>query len=175
MAHFQLSDEFVVDLTAAQDRLFGFIFKRTANRDQAREILQETNLVLCKKAEDYTQGTNFIAWAFRVAHFQILAYRKKTSREKLIFDDDLLAELEAVDTDARRSERDRRREALANCLLTLSEGHRKLLERRYFNSETVQDIAAEIDKSVNAVSKILHRTRNSLQKCVNTRLREADA
>ena len=175
MAHFQLSDEFVVDLTAAQERLFGFIFKRTANRDQAREILQETNLVLCRKAAGYTPGTNFIAWAFRVAHFQILAYRKTMSREKLVFDDELLAEMEAIDNEERNQVRDRRREALGLCLDSLSESHRKLMERRYFHAEAVQDIAAEVDKSVNAVSKILHRTRHSLMKCVSSRLKEAEA
>ena len=172
---FRLSDNFVVELTAAQDRLYAFLLKRTANHDQAREILQETNLVLCKKAGEFQEGTNFIAWAFRVAHFQIMAYRKRMSREKLVFDDDLLAEVEAVDNAARDEVREDRLLALRSCIGKLAKGHQQLLERRYFHSEAVQDIAAEIDKSVNAVSKILHRTRHSLLKCVTQRLREAQA
>ena len=41
---FRLTDEFVVALTESQDRLYGFLLKRTANHDQAREILHETSV-----------------------------------------------------------------------------------------------------------------------------------
>jgi hypothetical protein len=50
MTQVQSSDAFVVELTAAQDRLFGFILKRTANQGQAKEILQEANMGLFRKA-----------------------------------------------------------------------------------------------------------------------------
>ena len=47
------SEEFILELTEVQSRLFGFLFKRLADREQAREVLQRTNLVLCCKADDY--------------------------------------------------------------------------------------------------------------------------
>ena len=34
--------------------------------------------------------TNFNAWACRIAYFRVLNYRRKKSREKLVFDDDVL-------------------------------------------------------------------------------------
>lgn len=169
MAQYQLSDEFVVALTEAQPRLYGFILKRTANHDHAREILQEANLVMCRKANEYEPRSNFMAWAFRVAHFQIMAYRKKRVREKLVFDDELLAEIEALDVEERRSQRQRRRQALGQCLERLQSGQRTLIERRYFHGASVQDIAGEVNKTVNAVSKILHRIRQSLMRCVSQR------
>ena len=45
-----LSEEFILELTQVQQRLFCFLFKRLADREQARDVLQRTNLVLCRKA-----------------------------------------------------------------------------------------------------------------------------
>ena len=59
----ELSEEFILELTQSQQRLFGFLFKRLADREQAREVLQRTNLVLCRKADSFELGTNFKAWA----------------------------------------------------------------------------------------------------------------
>ena len=85
----ELSDEFILELTQAQQRLFGYIFRRVANRDQAMEVLQQTNLVLCRKADDFELGTNFAAWSSTVAHYQILSYRKSLSRDRLVFTDEV--------------------------------------------------------------------------------------
>ena len=49
----ELSGEFILELTEEQQRLFGFLYKWLADREQAREVLQRTNLVLCRKADDY--------------------------------------------------------------------------------------------------------------------------
>ena len=74
---FQLDEEFVSMLTEAQQRLYGFILKRLVDQDQSNEVLQLTNIVLCRKANDFEKGTNFMAWALTVANFQILSFRKK--------------------------------------------------------------------------------------------------
>jgi hypothetical protein len=36
----ELSEEFILELTQSQQRLLGFLFKRLADREQAREVLQ---------------------------------------------------------------------------------------------------------------------------------------
>ena len=76
----ELSDEFILELTQVQQRLLSYIYRRVANREQAQEVLQQTNLVLCRKADDFELGTNFNAWAFAVAHYQILSHRKNVAR-----------------------------------------------------------------------------------------------
>ena len=35
----ELSDEFILELTQVQQRLFGYIYRRVANREQAQEVL----------------------------------------------------------------------------------------------------------------------------------------
>ena len=67
-----------------QSALRGFILSLVADCSAAEDILQETNLVAWRKAADFESGSNFRAWAFRIAHFQILSYRQKVSRDRLV-------------------------------------------------------------------------------------------
>ena len=99
-----LSDEYILELTQCQQRLYGYIFRRVANRDQAMEVLQQTNLVLCRKADDFEPGTNFNAWAATVAHYQILSYRKTLARDRLVFTEDVLAAIDEGEPDNERRE-----------------------------------------------------------------------
>ena len=55
--------------------------------DQANEVLQETNLVLWRKSDEFQSGSDFKAWSFRVAHFQVMAFRQRQIRDRLVFDD----------------------------------------------------------------------------------------
>ena len=55
--------------------------------------MQETNAVLWRKAHEFKLGTNFGAWMLRVAYFQVMAHRRKITRDRLVFDDDFLADI----------------------------------------------------------------------------------
>ena len=54
----ELSEEFILELTQSQQRLFGFLFKRLADRD--REVLQRTNLVLGRKSKAALAADKFL-------------------------------------------------------------------------------------------------------------------
>ncbi len=72
--------DFEALLRAMQPRLYGFILKRLADRDQTLEVLQRTNLVIWQKATDYRPGTSFEAWTFTIARFQLMAWRKNLKK-----------------------------------------------------------------------------------------------
>lgn len=165
----ELSDDFSALLTESQPRIYGFIFKRVASHDLAKEILQDTNLVICKKADNYQPGTNFIAWVFRIAHFQILSHRQKANSRPILSDQtiDLLSE------ESKEEVFDDKISALNSCLKNLSEDNRKLIMKRYSGQFSVQQYAQESGKRENAVSKVLHKIRHSLSKCIRLKLAEA--
>lgn len=168
------SEAFVTQITACQSRLYAYILTLTGDREQAREVLQETNLVIWRKADEFTQGTNFIAWAFQIARFQTLAYRQKIARDRLVFDDELLTDIADIfDDDAAAF--DARQDALAHCIEQIAPDHRNLLNIRYRDGLPVKDIAQRLDKSANAVAKVLHRTRLALMKCIEQKTSRGDA
>lgn len=166
-----LSGEFVLELTNAQPRLYGFLLKRLVQREQAIEVLQNVNLTICSKSKEYQPNTDFMAWAFKIAHFQLMAFRKTHARDKLVFAPSLSSLIEDTDSSFAESQTQaERRSALKSCLSILSIEQQGLLAKRYTESVSVQAIAAELDKTPNAVSLLLHRIRLQLLNCINQKL-----
>ena len=167
----ELSEEFILELTEVQQRLFGFLFKRLADREQAREVLQLTNLVLCRKADNYELGTNFKAWAMTVANYEVMAYRKTQVRERLVFTDEVDAML-GPDDDGRSFAQSARVAQLNHCLKGMSSKNRELIEWRYQRERTIAQIAEEIGSTIGAVKVKLHRLRRQLLCCIQNRMQE---
>ena len=152
-------------------RLLGFLFKRLADREQAREVLQRTNLVLCRKADNYEAGTNFKAWAMTVANYEVMSYRKRQVRERLVFTDEVDAML-GPDSDGRSSAQSERGAHLNHCLQGMSSKNRELLEWRYQGDRTMENIAEEIGSTIGAVKVKLHRLRRQLLGCIQNRMQK---
>ena len=167
----ELSEEFILELTQVQQRLFGFLFKRLADREQAREVLQRTNLVLCRKADNYEPGTNFKAWAMTVANYEVMAYRKTQVRERLVFTDEVVALL-GPDDDGRSSAQSDRVAHLSHCLKGMSSKNRELLDWRYQGERTMDKIAEDVGSTIGAVKVKLHRLRRQLLGCIQNRMQE---
>jgi RNA polymerase sigma-70 factor, ECF subfamily len=163
------TSEFVQLLTGSQSRLYAYICSLTGRPATARDILQETNVVLWDKAHEYDASRPFLAWAFRIAHFQVLAHRKTCARSRLVFDEKLVAEM-AEELMTRDDEHDRRLEALGGCMDKLPRPKRELLDRRYLHNETVDQIAEGLYKAPNVVSACLYRIRRTLHECIESSL-----
>jgi RNA polymerase sigma-70 factor (ECF subfamily) len=166
-----LSEEFVMQLTQCQTRLYGFLFKRLADSEQAREVLQQTNLVLCRKAADFRSGTNFFAWAVTVARYQCMSYRTKQARNRLVFTDQvgLLIDQEEEEASPFITQC---LVHLRHCMQALSQDNRELLENRYDAGRSIEQISAALDRSVGSIKVKLHRLRRSLMNCIQGRLKE---
>ena len=65
-------EAFVQLMTEHQGRLYAYVLSLLGDPDQANDVLQETNLVLWRNAGEFQMGSNFRAWAFRIAHFQVM-------------------------------------------------------------------------------------------------------
>tara|TARA_Y100000588_G_C13924133_1_gene782815 strand:+ start:227 stop:742 length:516 start_codon:yes stop_codon:yes gene_type:complete len=167
----ELSEEFILELTQAQQRLFGFLFKRLADREQAREVLQRTNLVLCRKAENYELGTNFNAWSMTVANYEVLAYRKTQVRERLVFTDEVDAMI-GPEEDEKSLDQSDRLAQLSHCLKGMASKNRELLDWRYQGERSLEKIAEEIGSTIGAVKVKLHRLRRQLLDCIQNRMQE---
>ena len=166
----ELSDEFIMELTQVQQRLLSYIYRRVANREQAQEVLQQTNLVLCRKADDFELGTNFNAWAFAVAHYQILSHRRNIARDRLVFSDEVFS---VVDDRGEESLfHEERKRILRFCYGKLSQVNQELMKLRYQDGLSFQQVADELNKQISAVKVQVHRIRLNLKKCAQEQLKE---
>ena len=154
-----------------QPRLYGFILKRLADRDQTLEVLQRTNLIVCQKAADYRPGTSFEAWTFTIARFQLMAWRKNLTRNRLVFSDTVY---EQIDGQRERSEvdDDARVDALKDCVKQLSVDESKLLQQRYQEDMPLATIASTMNMSLDAIGMRLSRIRKKLGQCIQQKLQK---
>ncbi len=160
------SQNFADLLASHQPRLAAYIRSLTADAQASRDILQETNVTLLKKSRDFQPGTNFTAWSFRVAYFEVLTWRRGKGRERLHFNDELVESIAGAG-EKLTSSYDDRLDALTNCISHLPDRQREIIQRRYLNAESVQDIASDLGFKPNAASQLLHRARTNLLKCIN--------
>lgn len=164
-----LSADFVTRLMGSQGPLYAYIVSLMGGLDQANDVLQETNLKLCRKAAVYDAEQPFLRWAYVFARNEVMAWRTRLARSRLVFDDELVmkvAELfETVDGHA-----ERQLAALEGCVEKLPERQRELVAARYGRSEAVQDIASRLQMPENAAAALFYRLRKALAACVELSL-----
>ncbi|MEM9366369.1 MAG: sigma-70 family RNA polymerase sigma factor [Planctomycetota bacterium] len=163
-------EQFIRLFTQHERRVYGYILSLVPNWQDADDIAQETNVKLWKEFDRFELGTDFAAWALRIAHFQVLTWRKTAARSKIAFSQDLIdlvADQHALD----ESDLTARQRALGRCVEELSPHHHDVLLACYAEGAKVKDIAVRLDRSVAAVHKQLQRVRLALHKCVERRTR----
>lgn len=156
-------------LTSHQQRLAVFIRSLIPHRADAEEVLQNANLYIWRHADEFTLGSDFAAWAFRIAHFEVLTQRKRQARDRAKLSDTVVSQL------ASQAERvlitdDRRHDALEACLEKLSEKDRQLVTLRYESGATTQSVSQRTGRSAKAIYEALNRIRTRLMECVDRTL-----
>jgi len=162
-------ERFAQLLATCQRRVFLYALGLVHNAADAEEILQETNLVLWRKFDQYQPGTNFAAWACRIAYYEVLKFREQRAREERVFSNEFVEAL-AVESESAMDLLDARRDALVRCLGKLSNSDRQLVTRRYQERATTRSVATALGRSVQGTRKALHRIRMALLACIQRAL-----
>ncbi|MEN3943206.1 sigma-70 family RNA polymerase sigma factor [Prosthecobacter sp. SYSU 5D2] len=159
-----------LELLTAHERSLGLYVHGLVPRDsEAEDILQQTKLLLWKHFDDFTLGTNFIAWARKTAFHQILTHRRHKKREHLPLDEDALEALGHAVSEL-SEDGSARQDALRTCLLKLPTEHRQLVHLRYFDDLEIDQIADRVNRTEAAIYRALSRVRMSLMQCVQKQL-----
>ncbi|MCC7476553.1 MAG: sigma-70 family RNA polymerase sigma factor [Pirellulales bacterium] len=161
-------ETFVQLLTAEQFKLLRYIAILLGDPEAASNVLQNTNLVLWRKADEFQPGSNFSAWARQVAYWEVRAYIRNERRDRHVFSDEVIEQLaqqdisESFDGDVRV--------ALRHCLQTISKSNLRLLQQRYEQGASIASLATEYGKTDSAVRVGLLRLRRALLACIRKRV-----
>ena len=163
--------EFMRLFLSNERRIYGLIFSLVPDWADADDLMQEVSTVLWRKFGEFEPGTNFSAWALKIARFQVLAYRKKQRVERARLSDRTVEQL-ADRALMRASEPvDGRREALKRCLGRLRDQDRQLIQLKYNPGATTKSVAETVGKSIHAVYKGLNRVHSQLLDCVTNSMK----
>ena len=159
--------EFVQRLTASQSAMYAFIVSLLGGANDADDVLQETNMKLCRRWSQYDRDQPFLRWAYAFARFEIMAYRKSKQRSRLVLDNTLVATI-AGELEESSENADSRLKLLEVCLKRLNARQRELIFARYGRGEAVRDIAARLCRPENAMAALFYRLRKILADCVQS-------
>lgn len=161
--------DLVSELMRIQFDLHAYIVVLLGGTQDAHDLLQETNRQIIELEGQREGIVNVLAWAKRLAYFQVCTWRRKQTRERLVFDDALFEQVAAAVPEERPAA-SRRIHALNECLKKLPEKMRELFLARHVDNVPVHVLAGREGRSPDGVSVTLHRTRLALRDCIEKRL-----
>lgn len=137
------------------------------------ELAQRTFVVVFSKLREFEPGSDFAAWLFTIARFQLkteLTRLRRVADYHARFAPELLQrELERRSSEAPELQQNRL-EHLAECLQSLGEHLQRYIKWRYEEEIPLEEMAARSDRSVSAVKKQLWQLRRRLHECIETRM-----
>jgi RNA polymerase sigma-70 factor (ECF subfamily) len=152
--------------------IYKYIYTLVHDEAAAEDILQETTLAMWAKFNEFELGTNFVAWALRIAHYRVRKHWASQSKG-MIFNSQLVEDLAQRAQDSIHQDT-RNKTALRRCLKKLSERDLNLIELRYQEGASVKKVAQHVNRGVKGVYKSLNRIRWQLLECIQRSLAMED-
>jgi RNA polymerase sigma-70 factor (ECF subfamily) len=150
-----------------QQALLAYLLSLVPTLQDAQDLLQDVFLVVSRKAETWSEGSNFLAWVCTIARYEALHFARTNKRAAVLLDTDVLELLhsESPTVDHLESQINR----LKDCLQRLAPRARELVMLRYHAAEMPEAIAKKLNWTVGAVRVALSRAKETLRECINER------
>ncbi len=162
-------EEYLKLLFGCESEIRAFIGSIVRGSHDSDDVFQDVALTLWKEFSRYDRSRSFGAWARGVAAVKLMQRWDKTKRLPIVLSPEAI---QAVSNAFDRSETlaSRKADALEHCLDQLPDKSRQLLALRYERSLKTEQIACELQATVDAVYQSLSRLRARLQDCISRRL-----
>ena len=137
------------------------------------DVAQRSFIAAFSKLDEYRLGTDFGAWLFTIARFQL---KTEATRLRRVADYNNRYRMELLqrELDQRTNEPPdlelARLEHLNKCVESLGDHLRRFVTWRYDEEIPLEAMASLSSRSVPAVKKQLWKIRRSLQKCIENRM-----
>jgi RNA polymerase sigma-70 factor (ECF subfamily) len=139
---------------------------------EAEELTQDVYFKLWENLHRYRAGSNFMAWAWRVAKNLLIDAHRRSRRERTAawVDPEVIDHLPGSDDPHEQTERQQRLKIIAASLRQLEEDLATLILMRDFAGMSYQEIAEALDLPLGTVKSRLNRARIELATAVTRRL-----
>jgi RNA polymerase sigma-70 factor, ECF subfamily len=152
-----------------QREIYSFIVQLVRDYDDSEDLLQKTGVILWRKFDQFEPGTSFLAWARKIARFEVQTYLRSKRRDRVCFSSETI-DLLAEEIEKDMGEGDRRHEALLGCLEQLRTSDRELTRQCYARGASIRHVAEAAGRSVDGVYQSLRRIRRTLLSCIRRQL-----
>lgn len=167
-------DQFVALFARHERAVRGVIRSMLPSLQDADEVMQEVGLASWHKFSDFHAGDApeaFFRWACVIARFEVLKYRRKCARDRLVLSEETI-QLLSVEAEDRSVVAERERQSLEECLNRLSPGDQRLLLSVHTRGDSVADIARQLGQNARQLYRRVNTLRDLLGECVKRKLAE---
>jgi len=159
--------EYRVELVAYARSLLG-------NYSAAEDAVQEAMLVVVNKFDQFQEGTSMLAWCRAIVRLEVLRIKQQHRRERSLaerlLDDAIDAAFDEFQTAQRREGAQDWHETLERCLERVPKRGRSVLQARFVDELSYQQIGQRVGMTLEAVRKALFRLKKQVRSCVETSL-----
>ncbi|MBX3434524.1 MAG: sigma-70 family RNA polymerase sigma factor [Pirellulales bacterium] len=166
--------EFSELLQRSRSRVYGLIYAIVLNTTDTEDLFQQTAALLWEKFDEFQPGTDFAAWALKVARYNAANFVRSRRRERQRLTSAAIDDLYSASVATEDGDSETRLEALKGCLAKLSDADRSLVFRCYGAGLPIKEVAQQQGRSANALYAALHRIRRNLLECVKRTLAAGD-
>lgn len=165
MLNEQEQERFTRLWTDAQPAVENYLHAMVREPAVAKDLVQETALVMLRRFREYDGKCSFLGWALGVAKFQVRGFHRDEARSFVTFDTELFDKFTEVWAAAAPAASERSA-ALEACLERLAARPSQLLRLRYFEGLNSEEIARRLGSKSAAVRVMLQRIRDQLRTCM---------
>jgi RNA polymerase sigma-70 factor (ECF subfamily) len=164
------SKDFALLWATAYPRVRMFVLMCVPSYHDAEDVIQETAVAAAADFDRYNRDQSFVGWVLGIARNRVLRHwRGKGMAKHILFDEETLLRVEDAFTQAEVNP-DPRHDALEACLGQLTARARRLIEHRYVQGLSIEQISSRMGLTVKSAYSQLYRIRQSLAECVRRRL-----
>ena len=165
----QKREEFTHCWLEAEPSVSAYVFASISSFHDAEDVVQRIAQELARRFDEYDSNRQFVGWALWIAKSRVIDFYRAQDRTQVVFSHELLGQL--ADTIAAQADgRSNRREALEACLEELPPKSRRLLDLRYVEELSAEEMAQETGSTSGSVRVLLSRVRTALASCIERRL-----
>ena len=158
--------------TRFEGNLRAFVASLLPTREGVDDVMQESSVVLWRKFSEFDQtsaDSDFLGWAFMIARYEVLKYRRRRATDRLQFSEDVF-ELLASDAEQTCANQFERQLALHECLKGLESKQLAIVKAVYEDGSPIKHVAERIGRSPTGLYKSVARIRERLANCIRSRL-----
>jgi RNA polymerase sigma-70 factor (ECF subfamily) len=161
-------------LLSERSGILSYLFGISSDIHAAEDVFQDLVIKVTQKRPEISDRDHVLAWARAAGRNALIDALRKRRRQRVVFDTDVLDQLEADWQRFDRPTQATRVEALRQCLGELNPAARQLIEMRYADGLSGQQMADSLKRPRGSLYVSLSRVYRALAECVRRRIEVVD-
>jgi len=161
-------EDFALIYRLTFDDLYRFVLSKTNNKEITEEILSDTYFLLLDLIFKYDSSkSKFSTFLIGIALNKL---RQRWSKEKSYITFSLDEDIEIEEDIEQYPKREKLSKKIWDAFPNLSKKYMEVIEKRFFESKSIKDVAQELNISISNVTTIQNRALNKLREIINEKV-----